>query len=36
MNSEIGEMLTFDNFEESVGLKVGHRSYLGSQLQTIE
>jgi len=36
MNNEIGEILTFDNFTDSVGLKVGHRSYLGSQLLTIE
>jgi len=36
MNSEIGDILTFDNYADSLGLQVGHRSYLGSQLLTIE
>jgi len=36
MSHQIGDRLTFENFSDSIGLKVGHRSYLGSQLQTIE
>jgi hypothetical protein len=36
LNIEIGEILVHEDFSESIGYKVGTRSYLGNQLVAIE